>query len=74
MWELTKTSKSGSLVYERVFDSLEEVAKFLKTTEKVVEQIQRKERFPKGKTCVFNKYNLREIEEPRKAEFLVKFD
>lgn len=74
MWELTKTSKSGSLVYEKMFESLEEIQKFLKTTDKVVQQILRKERFPKGKTCVFNKYVIREVKEERRANFEVKFD
>lgn len=74
MWELTKTSKSGSLVYEKMFESLEEIQKFLKTTDKVVQQILRKERFPKGKTCVFNKYVIREMKEERRANFEVKFD
>lgn len=77
MWVLIKTAKAGRLIYEKTFEDLESVRVFLKTTDKVVEQIVAKERFPKGKTCVFNKYVLRE-KKPEvpdlRDRFEVRFD
>jgi hypothetical protein len=71
---LLKMSMSGSLVYEKDFKDLAEIAKFLKTSQKNCELIQQGFRFPKGKTRVLNKYIIRDIPPPSKNPFEVSFD
>lgn len=71
---LLKMTVSGSLVYERQFASIQDIAKFLKISLKNAELIQSGHRFPKGKTRVLNKYIIRKTEEPSKNPFEVSFD
>lgn len=71
---LLKMTISGSLVYEREFASIQDIAKFLKISVKNAELIQSRHRFPKGKTRVLNKYIIRKTEEPSKNPFEVSFD
>ena len=70
---LLKMSVSGSLVYEREFASLQEIAKFLKISVKNAELIQSGHKFPKGKTRVLNKYIIKKRNPPLKNPFEVSF-
>lgn len=60
MWIVSKVARSGRLIWEERYATLEEVRARLKTTEDIVQQVMRKEPFPKGKTCVFNKFTIRQ--------------
>ena len=60
MWILSKTARAGRLIWEERHETLDDVAKRLKVSQDIVEQIRKKDRFPKGKLCVFNKFSLRE--------------
>lgn len=71
---LLKMSMSGSLVYQKEFKDIAEIAKFLKISLKNTELIQKGHRFPKGKTRVLNKYIIKTAPEPPKNPFLVSFD
>jgi len=71
---LIKMTVSGSLVYERQFATLQDIAKFLKISLKNTELIQSGHRFPKGKTRVLNKYIVRKTEAPSKNPFEVSFE
>lgn len=63
MWLVIKVARAGRLVYEKQIETKELIQEHLKCSAEIVEQIIRKERFPKGKTCVFNKYIIREFKE-----------
>jgi len=71
---LLKMSMSGSLVYQKEFKGLHEIAKFLKISQKNTELIQQGHRFPKGKTRVLNKYIIKVAPPPPKNPFIVSFD
>ena len=71
---LLKMSMSGSLVYQKHFNDISEIAKFLKISQKNTELIQQGHRFPKGKTRVLNKYIIKVAPDPPKNPFLVSFE
>jgi hypothetical protein len=71
---LLKMSMSGSLVYQKEFKDIAEIAKFLKISQKNTELIQQGNRFPKGKTRVLNKYIIKVAPEPPKNPFIVSFE
>ena len=69
MWVVIKVARAGRLIWEKRFETLEEVSKHLKCSDEIVQQIIKRERFPKGKTCVFNKFVVREeVESDKRAE------
>jgi hypothetical protein len=70
---LLKMSMSGSLVYQRQFNNIGDIAKFLKVSQKNTELIQQGHRFPKGKTRVLNKYIIKVAPEPPENPFIVSF-
>ena len=68
MWLVIKVARAGRLVYEKKFETKEAIQEQLKCSAEIVEQIIKKERFPKGKTCVFNKYIIREEKDSDKKD------
>jgi hypothetical protein len=60
MWIVSKVARAGRLIWEERHETLEAVRARLKATDDIVQQIIRKERFPKGKACVFNKFTIRQ--------------
>lgn len=70
---LSKTSASGSLVYEKEFPDIDTIAKELKISKKNAELIQSGHRFPPGKTRVLNKYTIRNKPETLQNPFEVSF-
>ena len=70
---LSKTSASGSLVYEKEYPDIDTIAKELKISKKNAELIQSGHRFPPGKTRVLNKYTIRPkpttVENPFEVSF-----
>jgi hypothetical protein len=77
MWIVIKVARAGRLIWEKRFETLEEVSKHLKCSDEIVKQIMRGERFPKGKTCVFNKFVIREeveSDKPKHPFGVISFD
>jgi hypothetical protein len=73
MFEVIKIAKSGKLVWSKILETTEDIAKELKCSAEIITQIQQKVRFPKGKTCVFNKYSIREIKAVPTKESTIYF-
>jgi len=72
-----KVARAGRLIWEQVFNDLEAIAKHLKCSMDIVNQIVKGQRFPKGKTCVFNKYIIRQevkSDAPTTNPFVITFD
>jgi len=71
---LLKMTVSGSLVYEKQFATIQDIAKFLKISVKNTELIQTGHRFPAGKTRVLNKYIIRKTNTTTKNPFEICFN
>jgi hypothetical protein len=76
-WIVIKTARAGRLIWEKRFADKEAIAKHLKCSMDIVNDIVAHKSFPKGKTCVFNKYYIRqavESDKPPVAPFTISFD
>jgi len=77
MWIVIKTARAGRLIWEKKFEDKASIAKVLKCSLDIVNDIVAHKTFPKGKTCVFNKYYIREEVESDKVKedrFTISFD
>jgi hypothetical protein len=77
VWIVIKVARAGRLIWEKRIAEKETIAKTLKCSLDVVNDIIAHKTFPKGKTCVFNKYYIRqEVESDRLDEdrFTISFD
>jgi hypothetical protein len=76
-WIVIKVARAGRLIWEKRFKEREAIAKHLKCSLDIVNDIIAHKVFPKGKTCVFNKYYIRqavESDKPKETPFTISFD
>jgi hypothetical protein len=77
MWIVVKTARAGRLLWSLKFENKEAIAKHMKCSLDIVNAIINHKVFPKGKTCVFNKYYIREeVKSDKQPEdlFTISFD
>lgn len=77
VWIVVKTARAGRLIWSLKFETKEAIAKHLKCSLDIVNDIVAHKVFPKGKTCVFNKYYIREevkSDIPPEDRFTISFD
>jgi hypothetical protein len=77
VWIVVKTARAGRLIWSLKFEDKPAIAKHLKCSLDIVEDIIKHKVFPKGKTCVFNKYYIREevqSDKPPEDRFTISFD